>query len=179
DYLDRLRSLVTDGRVVGPRVHDARIAAICLSHGISELWTADRDFSRFPALKTRNPLVEPPRSAGNGRKHAAPHRRHSGIRRSNLPMAVPIAPLRADRHGALDYTLADLSLAEFGRKQIPLAEHEMPGLMALRREYADVQPLAGARISGSLHMTVQTAVLIETLVSLGAEVRWEIGRAHV
>ncbi|MHA7218393.1 adenosylhomocysteinase [Arthrobacter sp. MDT1-48-3] len=71
-----------------------------------------------------------------------------------------------------DYKVADLSLAEAGRHQIRLAEHEMPGLMALRREYADAQPLAGARIAGSLHMTVQTAVLIETLTSLGAEVRW-------
>ncbi len=68
--------------------------------------------------------------------------------------------------------MADLSLAEYGRKEIRLAEHEMPGLMELRREYAEVQPLKGARISGSLHMTVQTAVLIETLVSLGAQVRW-------
>ncbi|WP_328850580.1 adenosylhomocysteinase [Micromonospora globbae] len=71
-----------------------------------------------------------------------------------------------------DYKVADLSLAEFGRKEIQLAEHEMPGLMALRREYADAQPLAGARITGSLHMTIQTAVLIETLVALGAQVRW-------
>src|SRR6185312_934732 len=67
---------------------------------------------------------------------------------------------------------ADLSLAEFGRKEITLAEHEMPGLMAIRREYADAQPLKGARITGSLHMTIQTAVLIETLTALGAEVRW-------
>jgi adenosylhomocysteinase len=72
----------------------------------------------------------------------------------------------------LDYKVADLSLAEFGRKEIHLAEHEMPGLMAVRREYAAAQPLAGARITGSLHMTVQTAVLIETLVALGARVRW-------
>ncbi|MPZ64456.1 MAG: adenosylhomocysteinase [Pseudonocardiaceae bacterium] len=71
-----------------------------------------------------------------------------------------------------DFAVADLGQAEFGRKEIRLAEHEMPGLMALRREYADVRPLAGARITGSLHMTVQTAVLIETLISLGAEVRW-------
>ncbi|MFJ6195308.1 adenosylhomocysteinase [Micromonospora sp. NPDC092111] len=71
-----------------------------------------------------------------------------------------------------DYKVADLSLAEFGRKEIRLAEHEMPGLMAIRREFADAQPLAGARITGSLHMTIQTAVLIETLVALGAEVRW-------
>ncbi len=80
--------------------------------------------------------------------------------------------MTADSRNGIDFKVADLSLAEFGRKEIRLAEHEMPGLMALRREYADVQPLKGARISGSLHMTVQTAVLIETLVSLGAEVRW-------
>ncbi len=71
-----------------------------------------------------------------------------------------------------DFKVADLSLAAFGRKEIELAEHEMPGLMACRTEYADAQPLAGARITGSLHMTVQTAVLIETLVALGADVRW-------
>jgi adenosylhomocysteinase len=71
-----------------------------------------------------------------------------------------------------DFKVADLSLAAFGRKEIQLAEHEMPGLMALRREYAQAQPLRGARITGSLHMTIQTAVLIETLVALGAEVRW-------
>jgi len=70
------------------------------------------------------------------------------------------------------YKVADLSLASFGRKEIQLAEHEMPGLMATRAEYADAQPLAGARITGSLHMTIQTAVLIETLVALGAQVRW-------
>ncbi len=71
-----------------------------------------------------------------------------------------------------EYRVADLALAEFGRKEITLAEHEMPGLMALRREFAPTQPLAGARITGSLHMTIQTAVLIETLVDLGASVRW-------
>jgi adenosylhomocysteinase len=71
-----------------------------------------------------------------------------------------------------DFKVADLSLAEFGRKEIDLAEHEMPGLMAMRSEYGKSQPLTGARITGSLHMTVQTAVLIETLVALGAEVRW-------
>jgi adenosylhomocysteinase len=79
---------------------------------------------------------------------------------------------RLDQRNGVDFAVADLSLAEFGRKEIRLAEHEMPGLMALRREYAEAQPLHGARVSGSLHMTVQTAVLIETLVSLGAEVRW-------
>ncbi len=71
-----------------------------------------------------------------------------------------------------DFRVADLSLAPFGRKEIHLAEHEMPGLRALRKEYGPLKPLAGARISGSLHMTIQTAVLIETLVELGAEVRW-------
>src|SRR4051812_15475651 len=71
-----------------------------------------------------------------------------------------------------DFKVADLSLADFGRKEIQLAEEEMPGLMALQAEYGDSQPLAGARITGSLHMTIQTAVLIETLTALGAEVRW-------
>ncbi|KIH99340.1 hypothetical protein LP52_08240 [Streptomonospora alba] len=73
---------------------------------------------------------------------------------------------------SFDYKVADLSLAEYGRKEIQLAEHEMPGLMATRREYGAQQPLKGAKIMGSLHMTVQTAVLIETLTALGAEVRW-------
>ena len=71
-----------------------------------------------------------------------------------------------------DFKVADLSLAEFGRNEIRLAEHEMPGLMSLRAEYGDSQPLKGARIAGSLHMTIQTAVLIETLTALGADVRW-------
>jgi adenosylhomocysteinase len=71
-----------------------------------------------------------------------------------------------------DFKVADLSLAEFGRKEIRLAEHEMPGLMSIRKEFAAAQPLKGARITGSLHMTIQTAVLIETLTALGAEVRW-------
>lgn len=71
-----------------------------------------------------------------------------------------------------DYKVADMALAEWGRKEIAIAETEMPGLMALRKEYANQKPLAGARIAGSLHMTIQTAVLIETLVALGAEVRW-------
>lgn len=73
---------------------------------------------------------------------------------------------------AKDYSIADLSLADWGRKEIKIAETEMPGLMAIRREYAAAQPLKGARITGSLHMTIQTAVLMETLVALGAELRW-------
>ncbi|MGJ0117639.1 adenosylhomocysteinase [Williamsia sp. MIQD14] len=80
--------------------------------------------------------------------------------------------LSADNLGGIDFKVADLSLAAYGRLEIDLAEAEMPGLMELRREYADVAPLKGARISGSLHMTTQTAVLIETLTALGAEVRW-------
>src|SRR5205809_327882 len=73
---------------------------------------------------------------------------------------------------ATDYKVADLKLADFGRKEILIAETEMPGLMAIREEYARSKPLSGARITGSLHMAIQTAVLIETLRALGAEVRW-------
>ncbi|NQY55351.1 MAG: adenosylhomocysteinase [Ilumatobacteraceae bacterium] len=83
-------------------------------------------------------------------------------------MSTSTSTLAATR----DFRVADLSMAPFGRKEMILAEHEMPGLMALRAEYGESKPLAGARISGSLHMTVQTAVLIETLTTLGAEVRW-------
>src|SRR6266700_1074873 len=73
---------------------------------------------------------------------------------------------------AADYKVADLSLADWGRKEISIAEHEMPGLMSIRRKYATAKPLAGVRITGSLHMTIQTAVLIDTLVDLGGDVRW-------
>ncbi|MCK9301332.1 MAG: adenosylhomocysteinase, partial [Bacteroidales bacterium] len=73
---------------------------------------------------------------------------------------------------SLPYKVADIQLADFGRKEISLAEHEMPGLMAIRHKYGVSKPLKGARITGSLHMTIQTAVLIETLTALGAEVRW-------
>ena len=71
-----------------------------------------------------------------------------------------------------DYKVADINLADWGRKEIAIAETEMPGLMALRDEYKNKNPLAGAKITGCLHMTIQTAVLIETLVDLGAEIRW-------
>jgi len=71
-----------------------------------------------------------------------------------------------------DYKVADISLADFGRKEISIAEKEMPGLMAIREKYASGRPLKGVRVTGSLHMTIQTAVLIETLVNLGASVRW-------
>jgi adenosylhomocysteinase len=82
------------------------------------------------------------------------------------------APARSTAKSTPDYSVADLSLAEWGRKEIAIAEHEMPGLMAIRKKYAPTKPLKGARIAGSLHMTIQTAVLIETLQALGAEIRW-------
>src|SRR3972149_1613346 len=72
----------------------------------------------------------------------------------------------------LPYKVRDIELAEFGRKEIEIAEKEMPGLMAIRKKYSSLKPLKGARIAGSLHMTIQTAILIETLVELGAEIRW-------
>src|SRR3954463_8075506 len=81
-------------------------------------------------------------------------------------------PKNSPSKDSKDYVIADLSLADWGRKEIAIAETEMPGLMAIRDEYAATQPLRGARITGSLHMTIQTAVLIETLKALGAEVRW-------
>lgn len=89
----------------------------------------------------------------------------------NSNVDVHVAPVDAVDFG-LEYAVADLALADFGRHEIRLAEHEMPGLMAMRAEFGESKPLKGARIAGSLHMTVQTAVLIETLVALGAEVRW-------
>src|SRR6201987_2439742 len=85
---------------------------------------------------------------------------------------MTIATPDSTRTAFTDFKVADVTLAEFGRKEIKLAEHEMPGLMALRAEFGPSQPLEGARISGSLHMTIQTAVLIETLFILGADVRW-------
>ena len=91
---------------------------------------------------------------------------------TTMTSVKPSTMMTATELNGLDFKVRDLSLAEFGRKQIRLAEHEMPGLMELRRRYKDKQPLKGAKIAGSLHMTVQTAVLIETLRALGAEVRW-------
>jgi adenosylhomocysteinase len=88
------------------------------------------------------------------------------------PAATRTAPARPAAKAGHDFAVADLSLADWGRKEIAIAEHEMPGLMAIRRKYAQSQPLKGARIAGSLHMTIQTAVLIETLQALGAEIRW-------
>src|SRR6266550_6499054 len=79
---------------------------------------------------------------------------------------------KAVEQEATDYKVADISLADFGRKEIDIAEQEMPGLMSIRNKYAAGKPLAGVRVTGSLHMTIQTAVLIETMVALGAKVRW-------
>mgnify|MGYP003328668038 CR=1 FL=1 len=85
---------------------------------------------------------------------------------------VTTAAATAELQVAKDYVIADIGLADFGRKELNIAETEMPGLMALRAKYGKEKPLKGARIAGSLHMTIQTAVLIETLTALGAEVRW-------
>src|SRR6266699_2642706 len=87
-------------------------------------------------------------------------------------MTLLAEPTRTTQSGKLEFKVRDLSLANWGRKEIMLAEQEMPGLMAVRAEYARQQPLKGLRIMGSLHMTIQTAVLIETLAALGADVRW-------
>src|SRR6202158_5641368 len=87
-------------------------------------------------------------------------------------MATATVDKTAVQERAADYKVADISLAEFGRKEIDIAEQEMPGLMSIRRKYAQGKPLAGVRVTGSLHMTIQTAVLIETMVDLGADVRW-------
>ena len=87
-------------------------------------------------------------------------------------MATTLPQTAAPTSGTADYKVADISLADWGRKEITIAEQEMPGLMAIRAKYAPSKPLAGVRVTGSLHMTIQTAVLIETLQALGAEVRW-------
>src|SRR5436189_370135 len=92
--------------------------------------------------------------------------------RSRPTSVAKIRPAIASSNGAPDYKVKDLSLAEWGRKAIDIAEHEMPGLMSIRRKYAPQKPLKGVRVTGSLHMTVETAVLIETLRDLGASVRW-------
>src|SRR3989454_379536 len=93
--------------------------------------------------------------------------------RSRTPKPAKIGPAKiADGNGQCDFKVKDLSLAEWGRKTVQVAEHEMPGLMAIRKKYAASKPLKGVRITGSLHMTIETAVLIETLIDLGASVRW-------
>jgi adenosylhomocysteinase len=110
-----------------------------------------------------------PPGAGIYRRLAAPET-HSAHRQLGEHVSISLIP---DAAGSVrDFKVRDLSLAGFGRKEIELAEHEMPGLMALRREFGPSRPLAGKKVAGSLHMTVQTAVLIETLIALGADVRW-------
>jgi hypothetical protein len=104
--------------------------------------------------------------------------RRAGARTSRLPRPSPVlgrarqAIDAGENEMSQDYVVKDIALAEFGRKEIEIAETEMPGLMALRAEFGSAQPLKGARVAGSLHMTIQTAVLIETLKALGADVRW-------
>ncbi len=116
-------------------------------------------------------LAAPP-EAGIFRRLATPESEH--LNREPNPQGESVSMnLTPDSAGSVhDFKVADLSLAGFGRKEIQLAEHEMPGLMALRREFGPAQPLKGKKVAGSLHMTVQTAVLIETLTALGADVRW-------
>ncbi|MCU1657401.1 MAG: adenosylhomocysteinase [Pseudonocardiales bacterium] len=111
-----------------------------------------------------------PPEAGIYRRLATPDEQHPVHRNLGEHVSVTLTP---DSAGSVhDFKVADLSLAAFGRKEIELAEHEMPGLMALRKEFGPSQPLKGKKVAGSLHMTVQTAVLIETLAALGADVRW-------
>jgi adenosylhomocysteinase len=111
-----------------------------------------------------------PPQAGIYRRLAKPDDQNPVLRDQGEHVSLTLTP---DKAGSVtDFKVADLSLAAFGRKEIELAEHEMPGLMALRREFGPAQPLKGKKVAGSLHMTVQTAVLIETLAALGADVRW-------
>src|SRR5262249_14408495 len=130
-----------------------------------------RSRAQPPGARRRRRLA--PLGAGEAREAARCRRRAGGPHRRPRPRTS-----HGDRatmtalSSKTDFKVADLSLADFGRKEIRLAEHEMPGLMSLREEFAAQQPLKGARIMGSLHMTIQTAVLIETLTALGAEVRW-------
>src|ERR1700722_10803610 len=98
----------------------------------------------------------------------------NAVTRTTADAVTPTAAVAVTHPAAVnsDFYIADLSLADWGRKEILIAETEMPGRMAIREEYAPLQPLRGARVAGSLHMTIQTAVLIETLQALGAQVRW-------
>src|SRR4051812_41902985 len=100
------------------------------------------------------------------------HKTQTDTNRTKPDVTPGKGTAQAGQGAAPEYKVADLSLAEWGRKEIDLAEQEMPGLMAVRAEYSKQQPLAGLKIVGSLHMTIQTAVLIETLTALGADVRW-------
>src|SRR5579859_1986854 len=88
------------------------------------------------------------------------------------PSRKPVLKTTGNGAGKQDFAVKDLSLAEWGRKTIHVSEHEMPGLMAIRKKYGPLKPLKGVRVTGSLHMTIETAILIETLIELGASVRW-------
>jgi adenosylhomocysteinase len=126
----------------------------------------------MPAAAKRKPRTAaravPPKSPAR----AAAAKPAPRARRAGTPRAAAGPAAATSSAGGLEFRVKDLGLAEWGRKEIELAEKEMPGLMAVRREYAAAQPLRGQRITGSLHMTIQTAVLVETLADLGAEVRW-------
>src|SRR5574340_1847117 len=115
----------------------------------------------------------PPRFRGALRRVTRQARNTSFQRRSRFLFCEQKGGvMNAALNSTTDYVIADLALADWGRKEIRIAETEMPGLMAIREEFAKSQPLKGSRITGWLHMTIQTAVLIETLTALGAEVRW-------
>ena len=169
------RSTPAEARGAGRRA-DARATSS------SSPTSTGADTSALPAGSRRAPRrpaeARCRERTSTGRQYARPAQRSLQPQTRHRSLVPPVAPWTVRRSRRMpstavtDFKVADLSLAEVGRHQIRLAEHEMPGLMALREEYGAAQPLAGARIAGSLHMTVQTAVLIETLVALGAEVRW-------
>src|SRR5262249_24683493 len=141
-------------------------------HGRRSLRDAGRSGprrSRVPRASARGP-GQGARARARERPPEEPPPERGRNKRSTSPMTTTVAAPSGKR--TLEYQVKDLSLAEWGRKEILLAEEEMPGLMALRKQHAGREPLAGQRITGSLHMTIQTAVLIETLHELGAEVRW-------
>src|SRR5262245_62202523 len=130
--------------------------------------------SCLPRLRLVSPSPALVSATSAIRRRPTPDPREHDLMAAKSSTAAKPASAKAADHkiSAADYRVADIGLAEWGRKEIAIAETEMPGLMALRAEYGKQKPLKGARVAGSLHMTIQTAVLIETLKALGADVRW-------
>src|SRR6185369_10243219 len=176
------------GRPPAARRHDAARSRELPPPDGSRLARLFRRGDRPPPRRRRVRPRSPPALASRSdraraelvrRGRSARHHPHFTTRR-RCTMSMPAKSSKAAtspfsdavQRGRVPYKVADLGLAEFGRKEIRLAEQEMPGLMSLRKRYAGQKPLGGAKIMGSLHMTIQTAVLIETLVELGADVRW-------
>ena len=172
--LDRLRSLrsMVDEHGIGITdvVFELRMRTDpALARSIDEWFGAMHRLAAPPSAGLYRRLAEPSPTYRPEPAQADPTSQSSRTD-TGAPMSLTLV---SDSAGSVpDFKVADLSLAEFGRKEITLAEHEMPGLMALRREFGPSQPLKGKKVAGSLHMTVQTAVLIETLTALGADVRW-------